>query len=88
MVGLPQTLSLAIVALRLDVFKRLLQQQQLIHLSDGLADRMQLYRENDPQEFMECKKLFKRVNDEYIRVFEQNVDKQMQIISRQEEESQ
>ena len=63
-------------------------QQQLIHLSDGLADRMQLYRENDPQEFMECKKLFKRVNDEYIRVFEQNVDKQMQIISRQEEESQ
>jgi hypothetical protein len=103
-VGLPQTLSLAIVALRLDVFKRLLQQQQhlsmevimaleftqqqLIHLSDGLADRMQLYRENDPQEFEECKKLFKRVNDEYIRVFEQNVDKQMQIISRKEEESQ
>jgi len=61
--------------------------QQLVHLSDGIADRMQLYRENDPQEFKECKALFKRINDEYIRMFEADVKKQLEQLSRKEEES-
>ena len=62
--------------------------QQLVHLSDGLADRMQLYRENDPKEYKECKVLFKRINDEYIRKFEEDVHKRLEQLSRKEEESQ
>ena len=61
--------------------------QQLVHLSDGLADRMQLYRENDPKEYKECKVLFKRINDEYIRKFEEDVHKRLEQLSREEEES-
>tara|TARA_A100000172_G_C3030660_1_gene106548 strand:- start:683 stop:904 length:222 start_codon:yes stop_codon:yes gene_type:complete len=61
--------------------------QQLVHLSDGLADRMQLYRENDPKEYKECKVLFKRINDEYIRKFEEDVHKKLEQLSREEEES-
>ena len=58
--------------------------QQLVHLSDGLADRMQLYRENDPKEYKECKVLFKRINDEYIRKYEEDVHKKLQGVKDNE----